>query len=90
MLAEVAWAATRSKDTFYSARYHRLAARRGRKRALIAVAHSMLKSVYHVLKESTAYRELGASYLHARQESRRIAHHVRELKKLGVEVPLPA
>ncbi|MDR2888200.1 MAG: transposase, partial [Bacteroidales bacterium] len=51
-IVEAAWAATRTKNTFYSARYHRLAARRGKKRALIAVGHSILKSVYHILSTS--------------------------------------
>lgn len=62
VLTEAAWAATRTKDTFYSARYHRLAARRGKKRALIAVGHSILKTVYHILAENVSYNELGADY----------------------------
>lgn len=63
VITEAAWAATRTKNTFYSARYHRLAARRGKKRALVAVGHSILKSVWHVLKEVCEYKELGAEYL---------------------------
>lgn len=63
VITEAAWAATRTKNTFYSARYHRLAARRGKKRALVAVGHSILKSVWHVLKEACEYKELGAEYL---------------------------
>lgn len=63
VITEAAWAATRIKNTFYSARYHKLAARRGKKRALIAVEHSILKSVYHVLSGVEEYRELGADYV---------------------------
>jgi hypothetical protein len=85
---EAAWAATRTKNTFYSARYHRLAARRGKKRALIAVGHSILKSVYHVLKDTCEYRELGADYLNAKQEKKRKLYLKTELEKLGYHIEL--
>ncbi len=88
VLAEAAWAATRTKNTFYSARYHRLAARRGKKRALIAVGHSILKSVYHVLGGEEAYRELGATYVDERTEKRRRAYLKKELEKMGYDVQL--
>lgn len=63
IMTEAAWAATRTKDTFYNARYHKVAARRGKKRALIAVGHSILTSVWHVLHDNVSYNELGAEYL---------------------------
>ena len=88
VLTEAAWAATRTKNTFYSARYHRLAARRGKKRALIAVGHSILKSVYHVLEGEEEYRELGASYVNERSEKRRKSYLKKELEKLGYDVQL--
>ena len=84
----MAWAATRTKDTFYNARYHRLAARRGKKRALIAIGHSILKSVYHILSNNEAYRELGAEYVHMRVEAKRKLYLRKELEKLGYEVLL--
>jgi hypothetical protein len=84
----VAWAATRTKNTFYNARYHRLAARRGKKRALIAVGHSILKSVYHILSNNEAYRELGAEYVQKRVEAKRKLYLRKELEKLGYEVLL--
>ena len=71
VITEAAWAATRTKNTFYSARYHRLAARRGKKRALVAVGHSILTSVWHVLKEVCEYKELGAEYLTPRLAQKR-------------------
>ena len=49
VLTEAAWAATRTKNTFFSERYHRISARRGKKRAFIAVAHSQLPAVYLIL-----------------------------------------
>ena len=88
VITEAAWAATRTKNTFYSARYHRLAARRGKKRALIAVGHSILKSVYHVLGGEEAYRELGATYVDERTEKRRRAYLKKELEKMGYDVQL--
>jgi len=84
----VAWAATRTKNTYYSARYHRLAARRGKKRALIAVGHSILKSVYHILSGKEQYRELGSDYLNVRIESKRRNYLKKELEKLGYQVDL--
>lgn len=88
MITEAAWAAIRTKDTFYSARYHRLAARRGKKRALIAVGHSILKSVYHILKGNQSYIELGADYVNSRVEKKRKAYLCKELEKLGYNVEL--
>ena len=83
-------AATRTKNTFYSARYHRLAARRGKKRALIAIGHSILKSVYHILNDNVKYKELGADYLNEKIEAKRKKYLQSELKKLGYEVHLSA
>jgi len=88
----VAWAASRTKNTFYNARFHRLAARRGKKRAAIAVAHSILKSVYHVLKDDVSYHELGAEYLKSRIEDKRKKYLKKELEKMGYTVqiePIP-
>jgi len=88
VLTEVAWAATRTKNTYYSARYHRLAARRGKKRALIAVGHSILKSVYHIIRGKEKYKELGADYLNSKIEAKRKSYLKKELEKLGYQVDL--
>jgi len=69
-----------------------LAARRGKKRAVIAVAHSILNSVYHVICEEKEYRELGASYVNKRKEQNHKNYLKKELEKLGFDVrlmPLP-
>lgn len=84
----MAWAASRTKNTFYNARFHRLAARRGKKRAAIAVAHSILKSVYHVLKDDVSYHELGAEYLNSRIEDKRKKYLKKELEKMGYTVQI--
>jgi len=65
-----------------------LAARRGKKRALIAIGHSILKSVYHILKDNVKYKELGADYLNEKIEAKRKKYFQSELKKLGYEVHL--
>ncbi len=61
-LVEAAWGAVHTRDSYLAALYHRLAARRGAKRAIVAVAHAILVIVYHLLRAGTAYRELGGNY----------------------------
>lgn len=82
IMTECAWCATRTKGTFFSARYQRLAARRGKKRALVAIAAVMLKVVYHILKDGTAYRELGEDYMVSRRKDAQIKYHREQLNKL--------
>lgn len=88
ILTEAAWATKRTKNTFYNARYHRLAARRGKKRTLVAVGHSILKSVWHVLKEVRQYKELGAEYVIKKAETKRKAYLKKELEPLGYKVSI--
>lgn len=88
VVTEAAWAATRTKNTFFSERYHRIAARRGKKRALIAVGHSQLISVYLILSTGATYRELGAQYIQEKIEKKRKNYLTGELKKLGYTVAL--
>lgn len=88
VITEAAWAAPRTKNTFFSERYHRIAARRGKKRALIAVGHSQLTAVYLILSTGASYRELGAQYMQERMERKRKTYLATELKKLEYEVSL--
>lgn len=92
MLVQAAWAASHTKGTYLADQYRRLASRRGKKRALIAVGHTILVIAYHVLKKGVAYVELGADYL-ARIDPGRITRNlVKRLQKLGHKVtlePLP-
>ena len=88
VLTEAAWAATRTKNTFFSERYHRISARRGKKRALIAVAHSQLTAVYLILSTGARYHELGAQYMQVKIEKKRKVYLTAELKKLGFKVSL--
>ena len=87
-LTQAAWAASHTKGTYLSTQYHRLAARRGKKRAVVALGHTLLVIVYHVLKEGATYRELGADYLDRLQPERLTRQLVRRLEKLGHKVTL--
>ena len=80
VMTEAAWAATRTKNTFFNGRYHRIAARRGKKRALIAVGHPQLISVYLILGTGARYHEPGAQYMRAKIEKKRKVYLSSELK----------
>ena len=87
-LVQAAWAASHSKNTYLSAQYRRLAGRRGKKRAIVAVGHTMLVMIYHMLKDGVDYHELGHDYLDKLQP-RRLTHYlVKRLESLGHEVIL--
>jgi transposase len=87
-LAEAAWAASHVKDSYLSAQYRRLAGRRGKKRALVAVGHSLLVIVYHVLKNNVEYQDLGPDYFERLEPDRLRRHLVRRLQRLGYDVTL--
>jgi transposase len=82
IMVQGAWSAARTKDTFLKARYHRLAARRGKKRAIVAVAHSMLVSAWHMLTYQQPYQELGGDYFDERKKESKVSYLVRRLEKL--------
>lgn len=86
-MTECAWCATRTKDTYFSARYKRLAAIRGKKSALVTIVAVMLKVVYLMLKDGTAYQELGADYMSNRRRDAQIKYHRGQLKLLGEDSP---
>jgi transposase len=87
-LTQASWAASHTKGTYLSAQYHRLAARRGKKRAVVALGHTLLVIVYHVLKDQATYQELGADYLDRLEPERLTRQLVRRLEKLGHKVTL--
>jgi hypothetical protein len=85
-LVQAAWAAIKVKRSYLSAFYHRLAGRRGAKRAIFAVAHRILTAIYHMLSRREPYRDLGATYLDERHKSNLIKRTVRRLEQLGYKV----
>lgn len=88
ILTEAAWAASKTKNTFYSERFTRIAARRGVKRAQIAIGHSILKAIYEILSTGKSYHELGGMYVPQKKEKQRKEYLSQELQKLGYKVTL--
>jgi len=87
-LLEPAWSVTREKDSYLAALYRRLAPRRGKKRAIIAVARTILVAAYHILKEGVEYKELGGDYFDRLNEEKIKSYLVKRLEKLGYKVEL--
>jgi len=87
-LQESAWAAVRSKKSYYRALYHRLKGRRGPKKAIVAVQHAMMVALWHMLKHRVRHHDLGVDYFDRRDTARVRRHHVRRLEKLGYDVVL--
>src|SRR3989475_8425687 len=87
-MCEVAWAASHTKDTYFSAQFHRIASRRGKKRALMAVGHSILVTAYHMLKHQRHYKELGGDFFDAINRDKVRDRLVQRLAKLGFDVTL--
>lgn len=88
VLCEVAWANARSQTSYIGAQFRRLTRRRGVYKALIAVAHSLLVIIYHVLKTQRPYQELGPDYFDRLEQAQLERHHVRRLEQLGYTVTL--
>lgn len=87
-LTQAAWAATRKKGCYFQVQYRRLAGRRGKKRALIAVGHSLLVAIYHVLKDHAGYKELGADHFDKPNSKRLVPYLVKRLENMGYDVKL--
>lgn len=87
-LSEAAWAASHTKDTYFTAQFRRLAARRGKNRALQAVGHTLLVIIYHVLKHHKEYHELGSDYFNRMGSERLQRHFTNRLEAMGFEVIL--
>lgn len=82
----MAWGATRTKKSFYKAKYESLVVRRGKKRALIAIGHKILCASYHIIKNKEAFKELGYEYLAERKKKNRLEYLKRELREHGYNV----
>ncbi len=85
-LVQAAWAASHQKETYLSAQYKRLVKRMGKKKALLAVGHSILVIVYHVLQSRSSYRELGGDYFDKRDMQKRQQRLIHQLESLGLKV----
>jgi transposase len=88
VLVEAAHVAAKTKQTYLAAQYQRIAARRGKQRALMALGHTILIIVYYLLTRKQPYQDFGAAYFDTRDQ-RRIEHRlVRRLERLGYRVSL--
>ena len=89
-LVTCAHSAVKNKNSYYYAQFMRISAHRGKKRAYVAVAHSMLIAVYHILKDGVKFRDLGAGYYNQFNKERKINAYLKKLKALGWEAPVVA
>ncbi|GGJ63669.1 hypothetical protein GCM10010121_087870 [Streptomyces brasiliensis] len=87
-LGLAAFGAVRTKDTYLQARYKRLTARRGPLRALVAVEHSIITAIWHMLTDNVTYRELGGAYFTQRDPERATRRAINALNQLGYTVTL--
>jgi transposase len=87
-LVQAAWAASHKKDSYFQAHARNLMRRRGRKRGLVGVAHSLLLVIYHVLHDGTEYRDLGRDFLDRIRATHLIRYHLKQLQQLGFTVTL--
>lgn len=90
MLAQCAKAAGKVKNSYFYAQYQRIAARRGKNRATIAVAHSILTVIWHILKRNVPYHDLGADYYDGFHREHKIKAYLKRLQALGWEPEPPA
>jgi transposase len=88
VLCQAAWAASHTKNTYLAAQFRRLAAKRGKKRAIIAVAHTILTIAYYVISRGEGYRELGGDYLERADSEGLKRYLVRKLERLGQKVTI--
>jgi len=89
-LVTCAHSAVRNKSSYFYAQFMRISAHRGKKRAYVAVAHSMLVAIYHILKDGVVFKDLGAEYYNQFNKERKINAYLKKLKALGWESPVVA
>lgn len=89
-LITCAHSAVKNKTSYFYAQFKRISAHRGKKRAYVAVAHSMLIAIYHMLKDGTVFQDLGADYYNQFNKERKITAYLKKLKALGWEPPVVA
>ena len=82
LLVECGWAASRTKNTYFSAKYKSLVGRRGKKKTIIALGHKILIATYFILKDKVQFKELGEDYLNNFKKEKLIAYYTQQLAKL--------
>lgn len=90
VLLQVAWVAVKQKNTYWHAAFRALLARRGQKKALIAIGRKILVTIYHIITNKIFYKELGSSYIDEKLHSKRLKYHQKQLECLGYNVAISA
>lgn len=85
ILIEVAWAAIKKKDSYYRAKYYRLKARRGPKKAIVAIAHRISKAIFHIIKYGDSYKELGKEWFEIERD-KKVDNLKKRAKKMGYDI----
>jgi len=83
VMTEVAQSASRTNNTYYKEKFHRLKARRGHKKAIVAIAHRIIKCVYHIIKDGVRYKELGMDYLDKKTKISKLYRLKKQAESLG-------
>ena len=90
VLVQAAWAASRKKNSYFKAQFHRISLRRGPKKAVVAVAASMLSSAYHMLQRGVPFEDLGPDHFDRRDKDKVARRLIRRLQDLGLQVEVRA
>jgi len=85
-LAQAAKSASKNKDSFFYAQYQRIAVKRGKNRATMAVAHSILIAIYHMLKDDKEFIDLGSDYYNQFNTEKKINSYLKKLAALGYQI----
>jgi transposase len=86
ILVEVAWAAIKKKNSYYREKYYRLKARRGAKKAIVAIAHRISKAIFNIIKFGDSYKELGKDYLASRNKEKKLSQLKKKARQFGFEL----
>ena len=89
-LVVCAHSAVKNKNCYFSAQFARISVHRGKKRAYVAMAHSMLIAIYHIIRDGVVFKDLGADYYNQFNRGREINVYLKKLKTLGWEAPVGA
>jgi len=90
LMIEIAWAAVRTKGSYYKDKYYRLKSRRGARRAIVAIAHRITKAIYYIIKHGRSFVDLGEAYLMSKSKEKRVSILKKKARQLGFTlVPAP-
>lgn len=87
-MTQCAWAASHQRNCYLSARFHRVKSRRGKNKAVLAVANTMLRAIYHMLKNDVPYQDLGPDFFDRENRERTVRRLTKRLTNLGYEVEI--